>query len=351
MTSKGDFVRAWGKILLGHAPLLSIEITRDCPLSCPGCYAYGEGHLGGYKTLRHLRDLKGDELTGGVLDLVKRLKPAHVSIVGGEPLVRKRELDRILPELSEMGIRTLVVTSAIAPIPVEWNRIPHVRVAVSVDGLPEDHDLRRYPATYDRILKNIQGRRIDISWVITRPQMKRPGYLDDYLSFWSARPEVDSIWFTVYTPQVGEQSDEMLSAEDRRELARRLPELKRRFPTLFLIPEMERAILSPPTNPGDCVFSKMSVNYSADLKSRVEPCIFGGNPDCSQCGFAISSSLHWIGKRKLAGPITVNHVINASIAVGSIMNKLIPGRERDVRWSGDPAPRLRGTGLVQIERR
>ena len=27
--------------------MLSIEITRECPLSCPGCYAYDDAHLGG----------------------------------------------------------------------------------------------------------------------------------------------------------------------------------------------------------------------------------------------------------------------------------------------------------------
>ena len=46
-----------------------------------------------------------------------------------------------------------------------------VRVAVSIDGLREDHDDRRAPATYDRILKNIEGCRVDISWVVTHTQM------------------------------------------------------------------------------------------------------------------------------------------------------------------------------------
>ena len=32
--------------------MLSIEITRECPLHCPGCYAYGDTHLGGSVTLR-----------------------------------------------------------------------------------------------------------------------------------------------------------------------------------------------------------------------------------------------------------------------------------------------------------
>ena len=44
-------LNAWTRVLSGYAPILSIEITRECPLSCPGCYAYGEAHMGGGVTL------------------------------------------------------------------------------------------------------------------------------------------------------------------------------------------------------------------------------------------------------------------------------------------------------------
>ena len=147
---------AWWGILNGRVPMLSIEITRECPLTCPGCYAYGDTHLGGEVTLRQLSDLRGDALVSGVFELVRKHRPLHVSLVGGEPLVRHRELSRILPALSEMGVFTLVVTSGVIPIPAEWMKLPRVRVAVSVDGLPEHHDIRRKPATYERILENIR---------------------------------------------------------------------------------------------------------------------------------------------------------------------------------------------------
>src|ERR1051325_11564469 len=92
-------ISAWGKILRGYRPLLSIEITRECPLRCPGCYAYGDEHLGGGVTLRGLRDLTGDALVDGVLDLIRAQKPMQVSFIGGEPLIRHKELSRILPVL------------------------------------------------------------------------------------------------------------------------------------------------------------------------------------------------------------------------------------------------------------
>ncbi len=214
--------------------MMSIEITRECPLSCSGCYAYGDSHLGGEATLRELSDLRGDAPVQGVLALVRRHKPMHVSLVGGEPMVRHRELGRILPALGDMGVFTMVVTSGVIAIPQEWMRLPRLRVTVSVDGLPEHHDERRKPATYERILKNVAGRSINLHWVITRPMLSRDSYLEEYVAFWNARPEVDHIWVSLYIPQIGEQSAERLTPEDRERVARELPQLGRVYAKLLL---------------------------------------------------------------------------------------------------------------------
>jgi organic radical activating enzyme len=250
----------------------------------------------------------------------------HLSLVGGEPLVRHRELSRILPELSAMRVETLVVTSGIIPIPREWNGLRHIRIAVSVDGLQPDHDRRRTPATYERVLQNIAGRRVDISWVITRPQLERPGYLDEYLEFWSARPEIARIWLSLYTPQVGEQSPEMITCAERQALILELTRLSDRYPALLMTPGIAEAFATPPANPDECVFSRMSVNYTADLKTRVEPCFFGGEPDCRQCGCAVTAGLHWIGRKRVLGPLRLKHLMESSVAVGALMPHLESGR-------------------------
>src|SRR5262249_17792869 len=114
---KQDVLRAWGRILQGRPPSLSIEITRECPLRCPGCYAYEPEHLHQLGPLPTLADYKGQSLIDGVLALVRRHRPLHLSIVGGEPLVRYRELDILLPKLSEMGVAVQLVTSAVREIP------------------------------------------------------------------------------------------------------------------------------------------------------------------------------------------------------------------------------------------
>lgn len=339
---------AWWGILNGRVPMLSIEITRECPLTCPGCYAYGDSHLGGDVTLRQLQDLRGAALVSGVLDLVRKHRPLHVSLVGGEPLVRHRELSGILPVLSEMGVFTLVVTSGVIPIPSEWMKLPRVRVAVSVDGLPEDHDIRRKPATYERILENIRERTINVHWVITRPMLARPSYLEEYVSFWNQRSEVDRIWVSLYTPQIGEQSAEMLTPDDREFVARHLPLLGKQYPKLLVPEGVARAFVHPPSAPDDCLFSKMSANYSADLRSRVEPCVFGGSPDCSQCGCSISSALHWIRTVRVAGPLKVDHFVSGSIGVGSVVNRLRSGLIRPPRWDPPEGTGKYSPDLVQI---
>ncbi len=344
-----DVLSAWWGILRGHVPMLSIEITRECPLKCPGCYAYGEEHLGGGATLRELRDFHGDALVEGVIGLVRFHKPIHVSLVGGEPLIRHRELSQILPALSAMGVFSMVVTSAVIPIPAEWMKIPRSRVAVSVDGLPEHHDERRKPATYEQILENIKGCEVNIHWVVTRAMFERPGYLGEYVSFWSARPEVNRIWLSVYTPQIGEQSAEILTQEDRESLGRQLPALQKQYPKLLFNEGLARAFLKPPANPDDCLFAKMSANYSADLRSRVEPCVFGGSPDCSQCGCAASIGLHWIRDVKIAGPLKVGHMVGGSVNVGLAVNRLRRRVFRPTRWEPGIAPAPENSNLVRIE--
>src|SRR5579863_9821187 len=97
-------MKAWGKILRGQHPSLSIEITKECPLRCPGCYAFDDAHLGGESRLRDLSDFRGDDLVSRILALIDEHKPLHVSLVGGDPLVRYREVDALLPQIESRGV-------------------------------------------------------------------------------------------------------------------------------------------------------------------------------------------------------------------------------------------------------
>jgi len=313
-----EVIRAWGKILKGERPSLSIEITRECPLQCPGCYAYDDAHLGGGATLRSLSDRKGQQLIDGVLELVDRLRPLHLSIVGGDPLVRYRELEAMVPQLLQRGIHVQVVTSAFRPLAASWTSLPHFNVVVSIDGLQPEHDLRRDPATYDRIIKNIAGQNITIHCTITGQMMKRPGYLKQFLEFWTPRPEIRKVWFSLFTPQIGDQLPEMLSPEERERAIADMLTLRRQFSKLDMPEGMIRQFSTPPPNPRECVFARTTQTVSADLKTRIVPCQFGGNPDCGSCGCVASMGLAAVGAHKLGGIIPVGVIFKASMKLGQL---------------------------------
>jgi MoaA/NifB/PqqE/SkfB family radical SAM enzyme len=319
---KAGIVAGWGRILGGYHPNLSIEITRECPLKCPGCYAYGDDHLGGDVVLRQLADFKGQALIDGVLDVVRRNKPVHLSIVGGEPLVRFRELDLLLPQLAAMRIHTQIVTSAVRPIPREWAAIPRLQICVSIDGLQPEHDARRAPATYDRILKHIAGHQITVHCTITR-QQTRPGYLKQFIEFWEAQADVKRLWFSLYTPQKGEDSPERLRPDDRARVVADLTALHEVHPKMKDVrPELLAGYLAPPVDPSACIFAQTTSCISADLKKTITPCQFGGDPDCSQCGCMASAGLEAIGRHRLIGGVTAGSVYWLSQRVGNRVGRL-----------------------------
>jgi len=309
-------LHAWSRILAGRAPSLSIEITRECPLRCPGCYAFDPAHLGGEIPLRQLSDFRGDELVSRVLALVDDRRPLHVSLVGGDPLVRYRELDRILPELARRGIHTQVVTSAFRTIPSAWTDLPLVRVVVSIDGLPAEHDVRRAPATYERILRSIAGARVTIHSTITAQIAGRPGYLDEFLRFWSQRPEIARVWFSLFTPQRGAEGPEILTPSQRAAVVADLRVLATRYPILEMPDSVLRELEAPPSSPADCIFAQTTETLSADLRTRVTPCQFGGDPDCSQCGCFASMALAAVGHYRVGGGVTAGRLFQASDRIG-----------------------------------
>ncbi len=266
--------------------------------------------------MRELNDRKGRELVDGVIELVDRLKPLHLSIVGGDPLVRYRELETMVPLLLDRGIHVQIVTSAFRPMAADWAKLPRLNVVVSIDGLPPEHDVRRKPATYDRILKNIAGQKITIHCTITAQMTKRPGYLQEFLEFWTPRPEIERVWFSIFTPQKGDDLPEILTKQERSGVIRDLLELGEKFPKLEMPKELIRQFAAPPHRPEDCVFALTTQTLSADLKTKITPCQFGGNPDCGSCGCVASMALAAVASHKLGGVIPVGAIFKASLKIG-----------------------------------
>jgi sulfatase maturation enzyme AslB (radical SAM superfamily) len=258
----------------------------------------------------------------GVLNLVDQYRPLHVSLVGGDPLVRFRELENILPELDARGIHVQLVTSAFRPIPTHWAKFSRLNIVVSIDGLQPDHDERRKPATYERILKNIRGSRVTIHSTITGQMTKQERYFERFLTFWSQIPEIKRIWMSIFTPQQGAVGPELLTAQERATVIEELGQLRTRFPVLDMSERVLREFLNPPASPDECIFARTTQIVSADLKTRITPCQFGGNPDCSQCGCMASMGLAAVGHIEIGAGINLGRVFRASERIGKGIDKL-----------------------------
>jgi MoaA/NifB/PqqE/SkfB family radical SAM enzyme len=319
---KSEVFNAWAGILAGRVPSLSIEITKECPLRCPGCYAFDAAHLGGTTELRQLSDFKGEELVRKVLAVIDHYKPLHVSLVGGDPLVRYRELELLLPQIERRGIHTQIVTSAFRVIPETWKHFKKLNVAVSIDGLQPEHDQRRKPATYERILKNIADARVTIHCTITSQIAERPGYLDEFLAFWTPLPQIEKVWFSLFTPQLGATDPEILTPSQRASVIAELRQLQQKYRLLDMPDSVIDEIASPPSSPDECIFARTTQTISADLTTRITPCQFGGTPDCRQCGCLASMGLAAVGHYKILGPLTAGKIFMFSDRFGKAWRKL-----------------------------
>ncbi len=312
----GDIMRAWGMILQGQKPTLSIEITKECPLRCPGCYAFEDQHLGTGVNLRQLGDFKGDELVRRILKLADEHRPLHLSLVGGDPLVRYREVGQVLPHCWP-----------VESLPVGLQRVP------GDDGCTEVYaglrsrcrwtgshpcSMPAQTATYERILKNISNQRVTIHCTITGQMMKRQGYLEEFIQFWSGVDAVEKVWFSMFTPQRGDEMPEILTTAERAEAIRVIHDLRERYPKVAMPKRLVDHFNSPPSSPSDCIFSQVTETISADFQTSITPCQFGGDPDCSQCGCMASMALAAVGAYKVGGLIPAGALFRGSVKIGAM---------------------------------
>lgn len=189
---------------------------------------------------------------------------------------------------------------------------------VSIDGLQAEHDLRRAPAPCERIISNIAIHQIAIHCTITGQMMNRAGYPDDFLQFWTPRPQDRKLWFSIFTPQKGANTSERLMPSQRKQAIADLAILRKHYPELDMPESMIRQFSPLPPGPGDRVFPLTTKTVSANLKTVISSCQFGGNPDCSSCGCIASIRPAAIDQHKLGGVTLVSAIFRASLKVCKI---------------------------------
>ena len=60
------------------------------------------------------------------------------------------------------------------------------------------------------------------------------------------------------------------------------------------------------------------LTVSADLKTRITPCQFGGVPDCSQCGCVASMALAAVGHYRVLPGVTAGQLFAISELIGRV---------------------------------
>src|SRR5207245_5533387 len=105
--------------------------------------------------------------------------------------------------------------------------------------------------------------------------------------------------------------------------------LRKMFPKLDMPEGLIRQFASPPHSPKDCVFALTTQTLSADLKTKITPCQFGGKPDCESCGCVASMGLAAVAAHKLGGFIPLGAIFEASIKIG----------QARANGAGQPGPR------------
>jgi hypothetical protein len=152
--------------------------------------------------------------------------------------------------------------------------------------------------------------------------MKRANYLEEFLQFWSARPEIGKIWMSIFTPQIGELSPEILSPAERSACIAELLRLRSIYPKLDMHDSQIREFGNPPASPADCIFAQTTTTISADLKTVIMPCQLGGNPDCSQCGCVASMGLAAVWHHHVGLGITAGRLFSISNRLGKKVRRL-----------------------------
>jgi hypothetical protein len=132
----------------------------------------------------------------------------------------------------------------------------------------------------------------------------------------------------MYTPQVGERSEEILSPEERQHAIGDLLRVRKLYPKLEMNDPTIRAFGHPPNAPAECIFAQTTHSISADLKTQIGPCQFGGNPDCKQCGCIASMGLEALGRHRTRVGIQVKDFFRATGIIGNVVSRT--RRKKDV---------------------
>lgn len=130
---------------------ISLEITSRCNLKCLHCYNDSGNNVN--------RDLS-DEILMDLCNDIVDLNPRNVCFTGGEPLMRKEVLIKMISIISKKNITTSIATNGMLldyKFAKELKRAGLSHIQISFDGLKDSHNyLRNNPLSFDLAIKALE---------------------------------------------------------------------------------------------------------------------------------------------------------------------------------------------------
>lgn len=151
---------------------------------------------------------------------------------------------------------------------------------------------------------------------------ERPGYLAESLAPRTPRPQIEKVWCSLSTPQLGAADPEILTRSQRASVTAELRQLQQKYRLLDMPDSFIDEIASPPRGPDDCTFARTTRTISGDLTTLITPCQFGGTPDYRQCGCLASVGLAAVDHYKIIETLTAGRIFMISDRFGRAWRKL-----------------------------
>jgi MoaA/NifB/PqqE/SkfB family radical SAM enzyme len=256
----------------------SFNLADRCPIGCE-CY---------WRALERVKEL-GDEAVIHFFMEQKAKGMLLATIVGGEPYVRPKLLERVAGILPA----TWVVTSGTTPL-LHLKGTTHF---ISIDGADAfTHDMiRRSTGLYLRILKNLkQARESGPFPAAIHSVLNRLNYqqIEKILETWGSNGLADYVVFSTATHIRGMGESLNLTDAQREDIVGRLLSAKRNFGKFLAMSEKMILRLLPSVtatqSPETCLTALRVPSYDA-AGNRIPQCILGDKADCSSCGCVITA--------------------------------------------------------------
>ena len=266
-----------------------IDLTQACNFRCTYCFR----HLD--ETPRTISNETLQSIIDFIADYCKKTnqREIHIQPWGGEPLIAWKKILHIHDDLQEKGIKAVLTIESnaglITPRVAKEAYERDIRIGVSIDGLPEIHNLQRKLAngkdSFEKMRQGMQnlrdagyGTRHGIITVLTRNTLP---YLEEFLEYFAIDLKIDRFKLNIVkdSPVMKDKGLCLSNAEIidfQKRLLKKLIELNKRGHSIIELNVFDKLQNLLIRNKGNicisrgCLGGKKMIAF--DMDGRIFPC-------------------------------------------------------------------------------